>query len=36
MKNAYLESIRLLERMHRQFLEVIELELEPLSFSRYK
>lgn len=30
MKTAYLESIKLIERMHRQFLEVVRLELDRL------
>ena len=30
MKNAYLETIRLIERLHRQFLEVVKTELDRL------
>ena len=30
MNNAYLEVISLIERLHRQFLEVVKLELEGL------
>ncbi|MEZ5648268.1 MAG: MarR family transcriptional regulator [Alphaproteobacteria bacterium] len=30
MKSAYLDSIKLIERMHRQFLEVIRLEVDRL------
>jgi len=30
MKSAYLETVRLIERLHRQFLEVVKAELERL------
>jgi hypothetical protein len=33
MEDQYLEVISLIERLHRQFLEVVKLELEGLAFT---
>ena len=34
IKNEYLEAIKLIERLHRQFLEVVKMELDRKEIGR--